>query len=79
VQKLAGIAVGLRVVEKTIFLTDNCALVGIAEPSSRFNEGLQHCPQVEGRAADDLENVGGGNLQLKRFGEFAAALLLGLK
>jgi hypothetical protein len=30
---------------------------------------LQHCLQVERRAADDLEHVGGGGLLLKRFAQ----------
>src|SRR6516225_972524 len=64
VQELAGIAVGLRVVEKPIFLADNCGLVGSAEPGSGFNKGLQHGLQIESRAADDLEHVGSSGLLL---------------
>ena len=35
--------------------------------------------QVERRAADDLEHVGGGGLLLQRFGELVTALLLGFE
>ena len=39
--------------------------------SGRFNECLQHCLQIERRAADDLEDVGGGGLLLQGFTQFA--------
>ena len=45
-------------------------LVGIAEPSRRFNKGLQHRLQVESRSANDLEHVGSGSLLLQRFAQF---------
>ena len=58
-------AVCFGAVEDSVFLAGNDGLVGIAEPGRRFNEGLQHCLQIERRAADDLEYVGGGRLLLK--------------
>src|SRR5262249_35980756 len=42
-------------------------------------EGLQYCPQIEGRAADDLEDVGGGGLLLQRLVQFLRTLLLGFE
>ena len=60
-------AVGLGTVESSVFLAGNGGLVGIAEPGCRFNESLQNCPQIKGRAADDLEHVGRGGLLLQRF------------
>ena len=33
--------------------------------ASRFNERLQHRLEIEGRAANDLEYVGGGGLLLE--------------
>ena len=40
-----------------------------------FNKRLQHGFEIEGRAADDLENVGGGGLLLQRFAQIICALL----
>ena len=34
-----------------------------------FGERIEHGLQVEGRAADDLEHVGGGGLLLQRFAQ----------
>jgi hypothetical protein len=34
----------------------------------------EHGLQVEGRAADDLEHIGGGGLLLQRFSEIVGAL-----
>ena len=59
-------AVCLSAVENSVFLAGNDGLIGIAEPGRRFNEGLQHCLQVESRAADDLEHIGGRGLLLQR-------------
>ena len=39
--------------------------------AAEFDEGLQHGLQIECRAADDLEHVGGGGLLLQRFAQFA--------
>src|SRR5215470_4612330 len=41
------------------------ALIGRAKPGSRFDERVEHHLEVESRAADDLEHVGGGCLLLK--------------
>src|SRR5262249_14425094 len=40
--------------------------VGLAKARRRFDECVEHRLQIEGRAADDLENVGGGGLLLER-------------
>ena len=42
--------------------------VGLAKPSGRFDERVQNSLQLKGRAADDLEYVGGRRLLLQRFG-----------
>ena len=49
-------------------------LVGIAQPRRRFDQRLQDRLEIEGRAADDLEHVGGGGLLLQRFGQIFGAL-----
>ena len=68
-------AVGFRAIEHAILLSGDGGLVGIAEPCGRFDERLQHRLQIEGRAADDLEHVGGGGLLLQRFAQDLGARL----
>src|SRR5262249_40674132 len=41
--------------------------VGLAKLGCRLDESVEHGLQIEGRAADDLEHIGGGGLLLKRF------------
>jgi hypothetical protein len=48
-------------------LPSDCGLVGIAKPSSRFNERLQHSLQIKRRSTYDLEHVGSGGLLLQGF------------
>ena len=48
--------------------------VGLAESGGRLNKCIQHRLQIEGRAADDLEHVGGGGLLLQRFSHVVGAL-----
>ena len=44
-----------------------------------FARCLQHRFEIKGRAADDLEHVGGGGLLLERFGQIVGALMQFLK
>src|ERR1700731_4095381 len=46
--------------------TDDCG-VGLTQAMRRFDQGIEHSLQVEGRTADDLEHVGGGGLLLEGF------------
>ncbi len=46
------------------------ANVRLAQPDSRLDQRIEHRLQIEGRAADDLEYVGGGRLLLQRFAQF---------
>ncbi len=48
--------------------------VRLAQPRRRFDQRIEHHLQIEGRAADDLEHVGGRGLLLQRFGEIVRAL-----
>ena len=41
--------------------------VGFAQPRRRLDQCIEHRLEVEGRAADGLEHVGGGGLLLERF------------
>ena len=43
--------------------------IGFAQVGRQFGQRIQHGLQIEGRAADDLEHVGGGGLLLKRFAQ----------
>ena len=40
---------------------------GAAETRDRFDECVEYCLKIEGRSADDLENIGGRSLSLQRF------------
>ena len=46
-----------------------CADVCLAKPDRRFDQRVQHCLQIEGGAADDLEHVRGGGLLLQRLAQ----------
>ena len=43
--------------------------VSVAKARRRFDQGVEHRLQIEGRAADHLEHVGGGGLLLQRFAQ----------
>ena len=45
------------------------SMIGSQSRAADFDERLQHGLQIEGRAADDLEHVGGGGLLLQRFAQ----------
>ena len=53
------------------FRTTDRRHIGLAKPGDRFDQRIKHCLQIEGRAADDLEHVGGGGLLLQRFAQLA--------
>ena len=65
VQELTREAEGLRPIENALVLPGDRPIVGFAEPGRRFNERLQYCLQIEGRAADDLQHIGGRGLLLQ--------------
>src|SRR5206468_12808401 len=62
IHEFVRIAEALGSKKYTVFLAGNGGLVGFAEPSRRFNERLQHALQIERRAANNLENIGGRRL-----------------
>ena len=49
------------------------ALSASHKPRRRFNQRLQHGLQIERRAADDLQHIGGGRLLLQRFAQILGA------
>src|SRR5262249_33672764 len=64
-------AVGRDHLESVVLQAQDSRLVRAAELSSGLDERLEHGLQVEGRAADDLEHIGGGGLLLQGFGQIA--------
>src|ERR1700736_863470 len=51
------------------FRSDYGSHIRIAKAAGRLHQRVQHHRQIEGRAADDLEHVGGGGLLLQRFAQ----------
>src|SRR5499433_1907392 len=47
----------------------NTPHIGLAQFCRRLDQGIEHSLQIEGRAADDLEHVGGGGLLLQRLAQ----------
>src|SRR5262245_64307244 len=52
------------------FLAGDEALIRITQTGGRRDQRLEHRNKIEGRAADDLEHVGGSRLLLQRFSQF---------
>src|SRR6516162_8447215 len=42
----------------------------VAKSNGRLDQRVEHAVQIEGRAADDFEHVGGGGLLLQRLAQF---------
>src|SRR5262245_64792369 len=61
--------VARRMLVGRTLLSMNSGDVGLAQSSRRLHQRVQHRLQIEGRAADDLEHVGGGGLLLQRFAQ----------
>ena len=47
----------------------NSLHIGLTQPRRRFDQCIEDSLQVEGRAADDLEHIGGGGLLLERLAQ----------
>ena len=43
--------------------------IGFTQPRGRLDQRVEDRLQIEGRAADHLEHIGGGGLLLKRFAQ----------
>ncbi len=52
-------------------MTGDGSHVRLAQSGGGFHQRVEHRAQIEGRAADDLEHIGGGGLLLQRFAQFA--------
>src|SRR5262245_43187102 len=62
-------------VKNTAVALKKPGVIRLAQMRRRLDQSVKHRLQIEGRAADDLEHVGGGGLLLQRFGEIACARL----
>src|SRR5262249_33087757 len=67
--------VSFREEEHPVLLPSYRRVVGAAKAASRFNERLQYRFEIEGRAADDLEHVGGSSLLPERLAQLLRARL----
>jgi hypothetical protein len=57
--------------EKFTFALEQPGMISVAKPGRGLDQRVEHGLQIEGRAADDLEYVGGRCLLLTRFLQFA--------
>ena len=55
--------------EPVAFRTPNGQVIRLAQTRSRFGERIEHSLQIESRATDHLEHVGGGRLLLQRLAQ----------
>ena len=53
--------------EKISLALEQPSMISFAQPGSRFGQCVEYRLQVERRAADDFEHIGGGGLLLQRF------------
>src|SRR5262249_60254670 len=67
--ELGRVTVSFREEEHPVLLPSYRRVVGAAKAASRFNERLQYRFEIEGRAADDLEHVGGSSLLPERLAQ----------
>src|SRR6516164_11818638 len=51
------------------FLTSDRGHIRVTKLGGRLDQGVEHSVKIEGRAADDLEHVGGSRLLLQRFSQ----------
>jgi hypothetical protein len=72
---LGRVAIAGDVVEEVVLGEPDRRPVRAAQPCRRLHQSVEHSLQIESRAADHLEHVGGGGLLLQRFAQFAGTLL----
>ena len=60
--------------EPVALRTNDARRIRFAQPRCRGNQRIEHLLQIERRATDDLEHVGGGGLLLEGYGEVVGAL-----
>src|SRR5215467_8734485 len=50
------------------FTPEQQSMISCAQSGRRFEQGVEHGVQIEGRTADHLKHVGGGSLSLQGLG-----------
>ena len=68
--KSRRVAVAERQADRSRPSDDGCSRCRPRTACRRFDQRVEHRLQIEGRAADDLEHVGGGGLLLQRLAQF---------
>ena len=63
------VAIARREPQHVTVRPDDAGHVRLAQPSGRLDQRVKHRLQIESRAADDLEHVGGRGLLLQRFAQ----------
>ena len=66
-REFVGEAVSCYTLVHAVTLAGDSTLISLAQPGGSFDEGIQYRFEIERRAADDLENIGGRRLLLQRF------------
>jgi hypothetical protein len=56
--------------EKAVPLQSQSRAIGMAQAGGRFDEGVEHRLKIEGRSADDFEDIRGRRLLLQRLAKF---------
>src|SRR3954447_2320637 len=70
IHELVGKTKAFGAVELVASLTGNGRLVGVAQPGRGRDQCLQDGTQIEGRSADDLQDIRRRNLLLQRLPKF---------
>ena len=64
-------AVARGAIVARVFRTEDLSFVRLAKPRRRLDERIKHGLELKGRAADDLEHIGGGGLLFQRLAQLA--------
>ena len=65
--EISGITESCDMVEDCARLSRDRCHVRVAKPGSGLHQSIEHGPEIERRAADDLEHISSGGLLLERF------------
>src|SRR6516165_3130221 len=71
--EIFGEAIGLGAVEGAVLLPRDRTLVSVAKPCRGLDQRVQNGRQIEGRAADRLQHLGGGGVLPQRLGKVLGA------
>ncbi len=62
-------------IEDAVAGPEDRSFIRVAQPGRRADQRIEHGLQIEGRAADHLQHIGGGGLLLQRLAQFGRPLL----